>query len=108
MMEDIYYTYRRRVEDAVLSPPGDTAVDLRQAILEGGTLPNSISHFVDKVREHAAQIDDNDVSELKRQGLSDDAIFEIAACAAIGAARGWFESMLLKLNIDIHAPRKPK
>jgi alkylhydroperoxidase family enzyme len=76
------------MKDALTAPGGDTAVALRKALLEGrvSEAPAALGPYLDKVRRSAWTITDEDVEALKRQGYTEDQIFEVTASAAIGAA----------------------
>ncbi|HEY3221364.1 MAG TPA: hypothetical protein VGJ80_11580 [Gemmatimonadales bacterium] len=88
-----YDAFRKRLVDAVLHAPGDTAESLRGAVLEhaggGGArdgVPVELTPYVDKVALHAYRSTDDDVTALRRAGYSDDAVFEVTVAAAVGAA----------------------
>jgi len=81
-----YDRYRERLLDAVLSAPGTTATEVRQAAVQRGSLPPPLAHYVGKVALHAYKVTDDDIAALQRAGYSDDAVFEITVAAAVGAA----------------------
>lgn len=90
-----------RVRQAVLEGPGVTdvavraAVEARAAALGGRgrvatadaarRLPAPAGEFVDRVARHAYRVTDGDVEALRSAGYSEDAIFELAISAALGA-----------------------
>lgn len=49
-------------------------------------VPAALRSYVNKVAEHAYKVTDADVEALKDAGFSEDAIFEVTASAALGAA----------------------
>jgi alkylhydroperoxidase family enzyme len=86
--------------EAVLTSPGDTDERLRRVVearaaASGGRaieadkqdpgLPAEVGKYVDKIAMHAYRVVDGDVESLHRAGFSEDAIFEITLCAALGA-----------------------
>jgi hypothetical protein len=83
-MEDL----RRRVLDG----PGDTTPQLRRAAFDGSGLPDDLTAYVMKVREHAYKVNDSDIGDLKRAGYSEDQIFELTVAAALGAGYRRFEA----------------
>ena len=89
-----------RTTHAVLETAGTTAPKLRWAIAHHRTdeIPPALTAYVDKVRQHAYRVTDADVETLKRAGYSEDAIFEITASAAMGAALLRLERGLIALN----------
>jgi hypothetical protein len=83
-----YDAYVQQLKTALTAPGGDTAVALRRALLEGrmSEAPASIGPYLDKVRRHAWSVTDEDVDALKRAGYTEDQIFEVTCCSAIGAS----------------------
>jgi alkylhydroperoxidase family enzyme len=81
-----YDAFRQRLVDAVLNTPGETPVELRRAALHRRALPPPLAPYVEKVALHAYKVTDDDVATLRRNGHSDDALFEITVAAAVGAA----------------------
>jgi alkylhydroperoxidase family enzyme len=85
---------------AVLEGEAHTAPSLRSAIEARAAghsrgseqvpdaIPVELHHYVDTVARHAWKVTDADVTALKQAGLSEDSIFEITVCAALGAATG--------------------
>lgn len=61
-------------------------------------LPAELRPFVDTVAANAWRVTDADVDALKRAGHSEDAIFEVTAAAALGAAIMRLERGLIVLE----------
>ncbi|OXM68413.1 hypothetical protein [Amycolatopsis vastitatis] len=76
----------QNLRHAVLEAPGTTDKATRSAALLGGELPDPLKSYAANVRGASHKITDADLDELKAAGYSDDAIFEVTAAAAIGAA----------------------
>ena len=108
----------RRLREAVLGRTGVThpalrqAVEARAAMLGGrsGTaagVPVELSSFVDKVARCAYTVTDADVQALREAGYSEDAIFEVAASATLGAATARLErglaALAKTLSMDLRA-----
>ena len=84
---------RAAVIKRVLEGDGHATRDQRkEAFSPAGGPP-----LLDKVRTQAARISDEDVAAAKASGLSEDQIFELVACAAIGQATRQYESALAAL-----------
>ena len=89
-----YSALTQRLVDAVLTTPGHTPSALRRAAMAraarpGGPadgVPAQLAGYVDKVALHAYRVTDDDLAALLRVDSSEDAIFEITASAAVGAA----------------------
>jgi alkylhydroperoxidase family enzyme len=62
----------------------DPIDELRAVVAALPPAPAQSAAYLEKVRTHASTITDADVDELKRQGLSEDEIFEQTVGAAIG------------------------
>lgn len=58
----------------------------RRAAFNNTGLAKPLSTLVDKVARQAYRITDDDIAAARDSGLSEDQIFEIVICAAIGAA----------------------
>lgn len=77
-----------RTTHSVLESKGDTSIQLRWAVFHRrmDEVPAALRSYVNKVAEHAYKVTDADVEALKDAGFSEDAIFEVTASAALGAA----------------------
>ena len=89
-----------RTTHAVLESSGATQTQHRWAAFHRrlDELPADLRSYVDKVATHAYRITDEDVEALKRAGHGEDAIFEITAAAALGAAIMRLERGLIVLR----------
>lgn len=109
-MSERYSELVGRLRASVLEGPGVTDPALRQAVassasaLGGGTaalkpaVPQDISALVDKIARRASTVTDADVQAVRRAGYSEDAVFEITAAAAVGAALGRLERGMAALK----------
>lgn len=111
-MSDRYADLVRRLREAVLDGPAVTETALRQAVearaavlggrgVEAPDVPRDLTAFVDKVAQRAYQVTSADVAALRSAGYSEDAVFEITACAALGAGLGRLERGLAALQGEI-------
>jgi alkylhydroperoxidase family enzyme len=113
MVSQRYQEFVDHLRQAVLAGPGVTerseraAVASRAGALSGGgtpaegVVPGAIAGFVDKVAGRAYTVTDDDVHALRQAGYSEDAIFEITASAAMGAALGRLERGLAALRGEV-------
>ncbi|WP_370965969.1 hypothetical protein [Amycolatopsis sp. cg9] len=76
----------RNLRHAVLETPGATDKAVRSAALLGEELPEPLKSYAANVRDASYKITDAEIDALKAAGHSEDAIFEVTAAAAIGAA----------------------
>ena len=60
----------------------------RSAVASGNGLTPPIEAYVDRVALYAYRVTDRDIEILRAAGCSEDAIFELTLCAAVGAAMG--------------------
>lgn len=86
--ESRYAGYVAKLKASVTQSPGSLSPDVRTAIVERNTqkIPPALAPYVIKVALHAYRITDEDILQLKRDGLSEDEIFEATVAAAAGAA----------------------
>ena len=81
-----YDHFRKKLIDAVLETPGDAPTAVRRAAMQRDALPAPLAAYVEKVARYAYKVTDLDLTELKKAGHSDDALFDITVAAALGAA----------------------
>jgi hypothetical protein len=60
--------------------------------------PEAGPELLAKVRTQAARISDEGIAAAKATGLSEDQIFELVACAAIGQSTRQYESAMAALE----------
>ena len=75
----------RTLREHVPNDPGELDPVLRRAAFDGGE-PPTVGPWLRRVRHGAASIEDEHVAALREAGLSEDQIFELTVCAAMGAA----------------------
>lgn len=59
---------------------------LRRAAFDNAGLDEPVSVLVDKVALRSSRVTDEDVADARAAGLSEDQIFEVVVCAAVGQA----------------------
>ncbi len=70
----------------VLKGKGFSPEAQRQAAFDNAGLPGPVKSLVDKVANRAYQITDKDIDTVRTSGVSEDQIFELVICAAVGEA----------------------
>ena len=75
---------QRATHQAVLEGPGTVDGSLRQPVARGEP-PPELGALVEKIRDHAYRVTDEDVAAL-RGHYSEDQLFELMVAAALGAA----------------------
>jgi alkylhydroperoxidase family enzyme len=81
----------------VLEGDGKATAELRRAAFENAGLNEPIRTLIEKVANHAYRVADEDVAAVRAAGLSEDQIFEIVICAAVGQASRQYTSALASL-----------
>jgi hypothetical protein len=83
-----------RVRRAAIEAPGVTDPALRSAVYDAAAQPPPLGPYLDKVRDQAWTITDEDVGALHVAGYSEDAILELTVAAAAGAAGRRYDAAL--------------
>ena|ERR1700704_2766056 len=78
----------------VLEGEGRASRVQRRAAFDNSLLEEPLHRLVSKVAERPTQISDADVTAVKGSGVSEDQIFELVVCAAIGQATRQYQSAL--------------
>ncbi len=76
----------------ILEGAGKASPSERRAAFNNSGLAGPPGALVDKVAKHAYRVTDEDMIEAKASGRSEDAIFEIVVCAAIGQATRQYDA----------------
>jgi len=65
-----------------------------------------LSSLIEKVALHPTRVTDDDIAAVVASGLSEDQVFELVVCAAVGQATRQYETALGALDAatgDAHA-----
>jgi hypothetical protein len=89
---------RGAVVARILEGEGKASHAQRRAAFDDAGLTEPVSTLVRKVARHAYEVTDEDVAAAKASGLSEDQIFEIVVCAAIGQATRQYDAGLEALE----------
>jgi len=89
---------RRAVVARILQGDGRASHAQRRAAFDNGGLAEPLATLIDKVAKHAYKVTDDDIAAAKTSGLSEDQIFEIVVCAAIGQATRQYDRALAALE----------
>jgi alkylhydroperoxidase/carboxymuconolactone decarboxylase family protein YurZ len=102
-MSDQVKEGRARLVERILNGPGVASAGARRAAFDNRDVDTRASALIGKVARNAWKVTDSDVAGAKTAGLSEDEIFELTVCAAIGQATRQMEAALEAL--DAAAPR---
>jgi hypothetical protein len=97
----------------ILDGDGRATRGQRRAAFQNAGLHEPLAALVDKVARHAYRVTDGDIASARAAVASEDAIFELVVCAAIGEATRQYEVALAALDAtsnqsDGHASRDPR
>jgi hypothetical protein len=76
----------------VLEGNGKASAIERRSAFDNVGLAEPLRQLVDKVAVNASAVNDEDINRAKRSGSSEDQIFEIVVCAAIGQATRQYDA----------------
>jgi hypothetical protein len=92
---------RRALTSRVLGGRGTAPARLRRAAFEADLAEagsgEPVSELIEKVAYRSDQVTDEDFAAVRAAGLSEDQIFEIVVCAAVGHANRQYNSGLTAL-----------
>lgn len=89
---------REALTRRILDGDGQAPASERTAAFEASGLAEPIRGLVDKVARRAWEVTDEDIAAARASGLSEDRIFEIVVCAAVGAATRQYDTALAALD----------
>ena len=92
---------RRALVRRILEGTGKASSSDRRAAFDLNSLTGPGGTVVGKVARHASQVTDEDIAAAKASGFTEDQIFEIVVCAAIGQANRQYDSALAALEAAI-------
>jgi hypothetical protein len=97
-MSDITQAHKGLVA-RILEGDGQLSHAQRRAAFDNAGLAEPLSTLIDKIAKHAHKITDEDVAAARESGLSEDQIFEIVVCGAVGQATRQYERALAALDV---------
>jgi hypothetical protein len=89
---------RKAVVARILDGDGRASHARRRAAFNNTGLAEPLSTLIDKVARNAYTVTDEDIAAVVATGLSEDQIFEIVVCAAIGQATRQYDAALEALK----------
>ncbi|HKP57967.1 MAG TPA: hypothetical protein VJV78_14640 [Polyangiales bacterium] len=82
----------------ILQGKADTTPALRQAAFANSDLSRPLAALLGKVASHAHSVTDADIAAARAAGLSEDELFELVVCTAIGQASRQYDAALAALD----------
>src|SRR5215469_6211192 len=89
---------RKTLVARILEGDGKASRAQRRAAFDNAGLAKPLNALIDKVTKHAYQVTDEDIAAARASGLSEDQIFEMVVCAAIGQASRQHDKALAALK----------
>ncbi len=103
---------RNAVVARILEGDGKASRAQRRAAFDNTGLAAPLNTLIDKVAKRAYTVTDEDMAAAMASGLSEDQIFEIVVCAAVGQATRQYDTAFAALvaatERSDHAPRDPR
>ena len=84
-------------EQRILTGRGMAAPDLRAKAFEDSDLPEPLATLVDKVARRSFQVTDGDFAAALAAGFTEDQLFELVICAAVGESSRMYQAGLAAL-----------
>jgi hypothetical protein len=81
----------------ILHGPGESPADQRARAFDYAKLPEPLRPLLDKVATKSAHVTDADFATASEAGFTDDQLFELVICAAVGESTRQYEAGLAAL-----------
>lgn len=95
----------RELVARVLDSEAHASHALRRAAFDNAGLDDPVRTLVDKVACRSYAVTDADVAAVRASGLSEDQIFELMVCAAVGSADRQYRAAVNALAGATRGPR---
>ena len=95
--DDKKRTAYRALVHALLTGPGTATPEQRTRAFHNVDVAEPLRELLDKIAERPAQITDTDLAAANASGYSEDQIFELVICAAVGQATRQYEAGMTAL-----------
>jgi hypothetical protein len=95
--EDAKRSSHQLLVDRILRGPGRATADQRLHAFENAELPEPLRGLIEKVAARSAQVTDADFAAASEAGFTDDQLFELVICAAVGPSSRQYEAGLAPL-----------
>jgi hypothetical protein len=95
--EDTKRSMHRRLVHRILRGPGHAPADQRARAFDNAGVPEPCRQLLDKVATDPTRVSDADFAVAEEAGFTDDQLFELVICAAVGRATRQYETGLAAL-----------
>lgn len=90
-------TIHRALVERILNGPGRAPAEQRANAFENAGLSGALQTLAEKVATRSAQLTDADFAAAREAGATDDQLFELVICAAVGESTRQYEAGLAAL-----------
>lgn len=87
----------RALVDRVLNGEGRSSAEQRARAFGNDGLPPPLDTLIGKVADRPAQVTEEDLAAAKASGCTEDEVFELVVCAAVGQSTRQYEAGLAAL-----------
>ena len=89
---------RKALVRRILEGDGKASLSERGAAFNNSGLSEPVGTLVGKVASHPYTVTDEDITALRVSGVSEDHVFEIVVCAAVGQAARQYDTAFAALE----------
>ena len=89
---------QRALTSRILEGVGKASPCERRAAFNNNGLAEPLGALAGKVASHACSVTDEDINTARASGVSEDQVFEIVVCGAIGQATRQYDAALAALE----------
>ena len=97
-MSERAHQLRQTLVTRIVDGPGRASVAARRAAFDGQAYDSRTDALLARVAQHAWTVGDTDVAQPLAAGVSEDHVFELVVCAAVGQATRQLETALTALD----------
>jgi len=90
---------RRALFARILDGAGEAPSTQRRAAFENAGLAGPVRTLLEKIAGDAHRVSDDDVRNALGSGVTEDQVFELAVCTALGQANRQYEAALAALAL---------
>jgi alkylhydroperoxidase family enzyme len=87
----------KALEQRVLTGPGTASTALRAKAFADSDVPEPLASLVEKVAKGSSQVTDADFAAALAAGFTEDQLFELVICAAVGESNRMYRAGLAAL-----------
>ncbi len=92
-------TSRRALVTRLLQGDGQAARELRRAAFDADELAEPLASLVRKVGTGPREVDAESIAAARGAGLTEDQLFEVIVCAAVGQATRQHDAALAAIDV---------